>query len=69
MPSSARNHYDHRIRQAIVKTGDAELFPRLDIPDSTKRSWIKRGIAKVVTLEGRGLPSQVVVEHGAWVVA
>lgn len=54
MPSPARSHYDHRIRQAIVKTGDADLFPKLDIPSSTRRSWIRRGeLAKVVALAER----------------
>ena len=27
MPSAARKQYDHRIRQAIVATGDVDLFP------------------------------------------
>ena len=51
MPAPARKHYDHRIRQAIVKTGDADLFPALAIPDSTRRSWLSRGVATVVTLD------------------
>ena len=50
MSATARKHYDHRIRQAIVKAGDTELFPRLDIPDSTRRSWLSRGVTEVVTL-------------------
>ena len=50
MSAIARKHYDHRIRQAIVKTGDASLFPALAIPDSTRRSWLSRGVAEVVTL-------------------
>jgi transposase InsO family protein len=53
MPATARKQYDHRIRQAIVKTGDPDLFPRLAIPDSTRRSWLTRGVAEVVTLDGR----------------
>jgi len=53
MSAIARKRYDHRIRHAIVKTGNADLFPRLDIPDSTRRSWIKRGLTTVVTLDER----------------
>ena len=53
MPATARRQYDHRMRQAIVKTGDSNLFAKLSIPDSTRRSWLKRGIAEVVTLDGR----------------
>ena len=50
MSAIARKHYDHRIRHAIVETGDANLFPTLAIPDSTRRSWLSRGAADVVTL-------------------
>ena len=53
MPATARKQYDHRIRQAIVETGDPDLFPRLSIPDSTRRSWLSRGVAEVVTLDER----------------
>jgi putative transposase len=53
MPATARKQYDHRIRQAIVKTGDPDLLPKLAIPDSTRRSWLTRGVADVVTLDVR----------------
>lgn len=53
MPATARKHYDHRIRHAIVATGDPDLFPKLAIPDSTRRSWLTRGVAEVVTLDAR----------------
>ena len=53
MSAPARKQYDHRIRNAIVKTGDADLFPRLAIPDSTRRSWLSRGVSEVVTLDAR----------------
>jgi putative transposase len=43
--------YDHRIREQIVRTGNPDLFPELDIPRRTALSWIRRGIREVVTLE------------------
>lgn len=43
--------YDHRISEAIVRSGDAKLFPRLKLPRSTTRAWIRRGPRQVVTLE------------------
>jgi hypothetical protein len=43
--------YDHRIREAIVRSGDPNLFPKLNIPRSTSRAWIRRGAREVVTLE------------------
>jgi putative transposase len=45
----SRRIYDYRIRQTICETGDRDLFPELDIPRSTVRSWIHRGIPDVVT--------------------
>ncbi|MCH9688427.1 MAG: hypothetical protein K0V04_43755, partial [Deltaproteobacteria bacterium] len=49
MRSQARQHYDHRIRQAIVATGNPRLFPHLRIPASTARTWISRGCPPVVS--------------------
>jgi hypothetical protein len=45
----SRRIYDYRIRQTICETGDPDLFPELDIPRSTVRSWIHRGVPDVVT--------------------
>ena len=45
----SRRIYDYRIRQTICETGDRDLFPKLDIPRSTIRSWIHRGVPDVVT--------------------
>ncbi len=53
MSATVRKQYDHRLRQAIVKTGDPDLFPKLAIPDSTRRTWLTRGAAEVVTLDDR----------------
>jgi hypothetical protein len=49
--SLARRVYDHRIQEAICASGDRGLFPELQIPQSTIRNWIHRGIPDVVTCE------------------
>ncbi len=41
--SHSRRTYDYRIQEAIFETGDRDLFPQLNIPRSTIRSWIHRG--------------------------
>ncbi|MCH9684533.1 MAG: DDE-type integrase/transposase/recombinase [Deltaproteobacteria bacterium] len=41
--------YDHKIREAIVATGNPRLFPHLRIPPSTARTWIRRGCPPVVS--------------------
>ncbi len=46
-----RRIYDHRIREAIFESGDRDLFPNLEIPRSTIRSWIHRGIPDVVSCD------------------
>lgn len=43
-----RRTYDHRIREAIVASGDPNLFPELNIPPSTTRTWLKEGCRAVV---------------------
>ena len=45
----SRRTYDYRIREAICESGDRDLFPELEIPRSTIRSWIHRGLPDVVT--------------------
>ncbi len=47
--SHSRRTYDHRIQETICETGDRDLFPDLEIPRSTIRSWIHRGVPDVVT--------------------
>ena len=49
--AQSRRNYDHRIREAILESGDCELFPELEIPKSTIRSWVHRGLPDVVTSE------------------
>ena len=46
--SAKRRTYDHRIREAIVSSGDATLFSELSIPRSTKHTWLRRGAPRVV---------------------
>jgi putative transposase len=46
---NSRRIYDYRIRQTICETGDRDLFPELNIPRSTVRSWIHRGVPDVVS--------------------
>ena len=45
----SRRTYDYRIQEAICETGDRDLFPELNIPRSTIRSWIHRGAPDVIT--------------------
>ena len=41
--------YDHRLRNAIVTSGDPRLFRDLGIPRSTIRDWMRKGPVNVVT--------------------
>jgi len=54
MNATARRTYDHRIRAAVVATGNPDLFPKLNIPRGTARTWIRRGSRKVVAAENDG---------------
>jgi putative transposase len=49
--SHSRRTYDYRIREAICESGGRDLFPELEIPPSTIRSWIHRGAPDVVTCD------------------
>jgi len=46
-----RRTYDYRIQEAIWETGDRDLFPELNIPRSTVRSWIHRGPPDVISCD------------------
>jgi hypothetical protein len=46
-----RRTYDHRIRAAIVASGDPNLFPSLDIPRSTASAWLHRGARDIVGVD------------------
>ena len=54
MNTTARRSYDHRIRAAVVATGNPHLFPKLNIPKATARTWIRRGSRKVVAAANDG---------------
>ncbi len=41
--------YDIRLRNAIARSGDPDLFPDLSIPRSTALQWIRQGVKDVVT--------------------
>jgi hypothetical protein len=53
----SRRTYDYRIQEAICETGNRDtrrprlLLPELNIPRSTIRSWIHRGVPDVVTCD------------------
>jgi putative transposase len=49
--TQSRRTYDHRIKNTILESGDRNLFPELEIPESTVRSWIHRGVSEAVTSE------------------
>jgi|GEM_PF-5285459 len=52
MPSRCTD--DHQIREVIVASGDPRLFPELDIPPSTTRTWLKVGKHEVVAVRSPG---------------
>jgi hypothetical protein len=47
----SRRTDDYRIQEAICETEDRDLFPELNIPRSTIRSWIHRGTTDVVSCD------------------
>ncbi len=47
----SRRTYDYRIQEAICESGDRELFPELNIPRSTLRSWLHRGPPDVISCD------------------
>jgi hypothetical protein len=47
----SRRTYDYRIQEAVCETGDRDLFPELNIPRSTIRSWIHRAVPEVISCE------------------
>ena len=53
MPHRSRRSYDHRIKEQIVRAGNPDLLPELEIPRSTAVSWIRRGLGPVVSLDPR----------------
>jgi putative transposase len=51
MTHRCRRSYDHRIKERIIRTGNPDLLPALQIPRSTALSWIRRGLGEVVALD------------------
>jgi hypothetical protein len=47
----SRRTYDYRIQEAICESGDRDVFPELNIPPSTIRSWIHRGTTDVISCD------------------
>jgi hypothetical protein len=45
--------YDHRIREQVIRTGNPDLFPELNVPRRTALSWIHRGTREVVTIDNQ----------------
>ncbi len=58
-----RRTYDHRIREAIVASGDPNLFPELNIPSSTARTWLKEGCRAVVSFSSDELALRIQLAH------
>jgi hypothetical protein len=54
MPHRSRRAYDHRIKEQIIRAGNPDLLPELEIPRSTAVSWIRRGLGEVVSLDPDG---------------
>jgi len=48
--SSVHRVYDYRIREQVVRTGNPDLFPELEIPRGTALTWLRRGMPDVVWL-------------------
>ena len=51
MTTRSRRIYDHRVKEQIIRTRNADLFPELGIPRSTAVSWIRRGLGEVVSVD------------------
>jgi hypothetical protein len=51
MTHRCRRAYDHRIREQIVRTGNPDVFPELEVPRRTALSWIRRGVGDVISLD------------------
>ena len=49
MKNYKRRTYDHRIKLAVIKSKNINLFPELNIPATTAKNWINRGLNNVVT--------------------
>jgi putative transposase len=57
--------YDIRLRNAIARAGDPDLFPDLNIPCSTALQWIREGVEEVVTHPSLGKSCDALAEENA----
>ncbi|MBN1611873.1 MAG: DDE-type integrase/transposase/recombinase [Polyangiaceae bacterium] len=62
MTHRKRRTYDHRVKAQIIATGNPHLFPELQIPLSTCRSWMRRGVGAVMTVDAP-LESEAQLRH------
>jgi len=53
MPTTARphQHYDHRLRNLVQRTGDVTVATDLGVPRSTARGWLSAAPTVVVCLD------------------
>ena len=58
-----RQTYDHRLRDAIAATGNAELFRDVAIPASTRRTWARGEVRPVVAAVDVELEVYDLLEH------
>ncbi len=61
----AKRTYDIRVRNAIAHSGNADLFPDLQIPRSTALQWIREGVKEVVTHPSLGKSCDALIEENA----
>lgn len=61
----AKRTYDIRVRNAIAHSGNADLFPDLQIPRSTALQWIREGVKEVVTHPSLGKSRDALIEENA----
>src|SRR5262245_56021709 len=47
----AQQHYDHRLRDLVQRTGDVAIATALGVPRSTARGWLRRAPKVVVSLD------------------
>jgi hypothetical protein len=58
----AKRTYDIRVRNAVARSGDPDLFLDLHIPRSTALQWIREGVKEVVTHPSLGKPCDALIE-------
>ena len=49
--TACRRTYDHRLRELAYHAGAPGVAQRLGVPRSTAKSWMRRGMPDVVTLD------------------